>query len=227
VETARNVNTVHDWWPGLDEVDASDFIGAASRVRPVLALPTTDPERVWFTYRDREEELIAVADRLRSGDSNLPGTLDRAAVVFKHPLPYLYLAPDTLGAAGIPYRIADALPLAAEPVATTVDLVLDAVETAFSRDSLLALLSSPHLNFQVRLTPDTTPGDFRQSIFELNHELSDNRYLGGLDRLESFAASSDNKRPTASAEALQAAIAMARELAPLTPRVRPQNKFVT
>ena len=91
---------------------------------------------------------------------------DRAAIVFKHPLPYLYLAPDTLGAAGIPYRIADALPLAAEPVATTVDLVLDAVETAFSRDALVALLRSPHLNCEVRLKPDTTPGDFRQSIFD-------------------------------------------------------------
>ncbi len=123
----------------------------------MLALPTTDPDRTWFTYRDREEELVAVADRLRSSDSNSPQTFDRAAVVFKHPLPYLYLAPDTLGAAGIPYRIADALPLAAEPVATTVDLVLDAVETAFSRDALVALLRSPHL--QVRLEPDATRVD--------------------------------------------------------------------
>ena len=55
-------------------------------------------------------------------------------MVFKRPLPYLYLAPDTLGAAGVPYRVVDALPLAAEPVVATVDLVLDAVETRFARD---------------------------------------------------------------------------------------------
>ena len=231
---------VHNWWPGLEEVDACEFIGAASRVRPMLALPTTDPDRTWFTYRDREEELVAVADRLRSSDSNPPQTFDRAAVVFKHPLPYLYLAPDTLGAAGIPYRIADALPLAAEPVATTVDLVLDAVETSFSRDALVALLRSPHLNLRVRLPPsrpesasalpDTaseieSPDGFRQSISELNHELSDNRYLGGLDRLESFATSSGRERTTASAEALQTAIAIARELAPLT-AARPASEHV-
>mgnify|MGYP003343156470 CR=1 FL=1 len=43
------------------------------------------------------------------------GDLDRVAVVFRQPLPYLYLAAETLGAAGLPYVAADALPLAAEP----------------------------------------------------------------------------------------------------------------
>jgi RecB family exonuclease len=203
---------IHNWWPGLEEIDASELIGATSRVRPTLALPTTDPDRVWFTYRDREEELVAVAERLRPDDS---GTLDRAAVVFKQPLPYLYLAPDTLGGTGIPYQIADALPLAAEPVATTVDLVLDAVETAFSRDSLVALLRSPHFDFG-------EDAAFRRSIFELNHELSDNRYLGGLDRLEKFA---EERKSAGSAEALAAALAVARELASLA-STRPASEQV-
>src|SRR5262249_4034823 len=55
---------IHRWWPGLEEIEATELIGTGSRVRPVLALPTKDPERAWFTYRDREEELIAVAERL-------------------------------------------------------------------------------------------------------------------------------------------------------------------
>jgi RecB family exonuclease len=209
---------IHSWWPGLEETLATELIGQTSRVRPVLALPTTDPERVWFTYRDREEELVAVADRLKTRDST-DHSLDRTAVVFKHPLPYLYLAPDTLGAAGIPYQITDALPLAAEPVATIVDLILEAVETAFSRDSLVALLRSAHL--KVRLEPDTT-SEFTQSISELNRELSERRYLGGLDRLEQFTA---DRKANGSDAALQAALVIARELSPLA-TARPASEQI-
>src|SRR5262249_46074758 len=202
---------IRNWWPGLEEIDATEVIGPTSRVRPTLALPTTDPARVWFTCRDREEELVAVAERLQSA-SVTEEALGRTAIVFKGPLPYLYLAPDTLGPAGIPYQIADALPLAAEPVAATVDLVLEAVETAFSRESLVALLSSPHFEFADGASGFSRTRDFRQSIFELNHELSDRRYLGGRDRLDHFA---EGKKPTGSAKALATALAVARELAQL------------
>jgi RecB family exonuclease len=201
---------IHNWWPGLEEIEATELIEGRTPVRPVLALPTTDPDLVWFTYRDREEELVAVAERLRSVDSNARPVLERSAIVFKQPLPYLYLAPGTLGAAAIPYQIADRLPLAAEPVATTVDLVLDAIETGFSRDALMALLQSPHFVFE-----SDDPESFRRSIFELNHELSDSRYLGGLDRLENFAISPRAQKTTAAAAALTAALTVARELAPL------------
>jgi RecB family exonuclease len=199
---------LHNWWPGIEEVDAVEIgKGRQAGVRPTLAIPTTDPDLLWFTYRDREEELVAIAERLRA-PANPPRHLARVAVVFKHPLPYIYLAPDTFGAARIPYRATDALPLAAEPVATTVDLVLDAVETAFSRDSLVALLRSPHFTFS-----GEDPARFGQSIFELNHELSHHRYLGGLDRLEGFTVSGP------AAPALDAARGIARELAILnTPR---------
>lgn len=206
---------IHNWWPGLEEIEARELIEGPARVRPVLALPTTDPELVWFTHRDREEELVAVAERLRPNDAHVRPAFDGAAIVFKQPLPYIYLAPDTLGAAGIPYQIVDRLPLAAEPVATTVDLVLDAVETAFSRESLVALLKSPHLNLQVRLKPDTTTDRFQRSISELNHELRNSRYLGGLDRLEGFAISPRAGKATTAADALTVALAVARELAPL------------
>jgi RecB family exonuclease len=221
---------IHNWWPGLEEVEARELIAAAReaadlkvgttsspRVKPVLAVPTTDPDLVWFTHRDREEELVAVAERLCSSDANARPAFDRSAIVFKQPLPYIYLAPDTLGAAGIPYQIVDRLPLAAEPVATTVDLVLDAVETAFSRESLVALLKSPHFDFPIRIVRETAsePDSFRRSISELNHELSENRYLGGLDRLEGFAISPRARKATMAADALTVALAVARELAPL------------
>jgi len=219
---------IHSWWPGLEEAAATELIGQSSRVRPILALPTTDAERVWFTYRDREEELVAIADRLRTSDST-DRLLDRTAVVFKHPLPYLYLAPDTLGTAGIPYQIADALPLAADPVATIIDLILEAVETAFSRESLVALLRSAHLKVwlkpdtttEVRLKPDATTA-FHQSVSELNRELSERRYLGGLDRLEQCAA---DHKANGSDAALEAALAIARELAPLA-TARPASEQI-
>src|SRR5262249_36642105 len=70
----------------------------------------------------------------------------------------------------------------------------------------------PDTTSEVRLKPDTTT-EFRRSIFDLNHELSDSRYLGGLDRLEGFA---DGKKPSGSAEALYAALSVARELSPMS-----------
>src|SRR5207249_4744130 len=54
---------IHGWWPGLEEMQAEAIVGAQSPIRPVLAVPSTNADRVWFTYRDREEELVAVADR--------------------------------------------------------------------------------------------------------------------------------------------------------------------
>src|SRR5687768_7650063 len=59
---------LHDWLPGLEEVEGHD----AARVRPVLVVPENSPQP-WFTHRDRAEELVAVArhygrpKRLRQG----------------------------------------------------------------------------------------------------------------------------------------------------------------
>jgi RecB family exonuclease len=129
------------------------------------------------------------------------------AVVFKRPLPYLYLAPDTFTAAGVPYRTFDRLPLAAEPAVTVIDLVLDALETRFVRSSLIALLNSPHLRTEVEGMAVT-----RESIGSLNRQLSDQRYLGGLERLEQFAGTNDD---ALSRPALSAAISLARALSSL------------
>jgi hypothetical protein len=173
---------VHGWLPELEESEFEEEREA--RVRPTLVTPEVSPEpAVWFTYRDREEELIDVARRVRArrrhGSTN---ALDRTAVVFKQPLPYLYLAPDTLGAAGIPYQASAALPLAAEPTAAALDLILDVVETDFARAALVALLRSPHFSFTGGAGQPS-----RADLSRLDRAFSTARYLGGLDRLERLA----------------------------------------
>ena len=194
---------IHNWWPGLEEVEASAILGSAPRIRPTLSVPSAaTPERWWFTHRDREEELLAVAARATEGDGHK--AWDRLAIVFKRPLPYLYLAPQTLGAAKIPYLAVDALPLAAEPAVAIVDLVLDAVETRFTRESLIALLRCPHFDFSTE-----TGAPSRESIARLNQDLAARRFLGGLDRLLAFDGEGE------SGAALRASQALGTELAPL------------
>lgn len=197
---------LHSWWPGLEEVDASSVTSEAPVCRPRLTRPPVAAgEDVWWTtHRDREEELHAAARRLASG----PAAWNRTAVVFKRPLPYLYLAPETLGVAGVSYRTFDALPLAAEPAIAVIDLVLEALETSFARESLVALVSSPHVSVVDGAAPVS-----RTSIAAMNRALSGARYLGGLDRLEylTVAAADRDEAP-----ALRAALSCARELAPLS-----------
>ena len=193
---------LHTWWPGLDEVEATEIGVELDRVRPALATPATDA--LWFTVRDREEELIDVARHLQPRDINL----ERVAVVYKRPLPYLYLGPDTLGAVGIAHQSSDARPLAAEPTSSVVDLVLDFVASGFTRSATVALLRSPHLMFVVDGVEVA-----RKHASALDRTLSDERYLGELDRLArivSAAKSADAKLAGA------AAVLAAQDLAPLT-----------
>jgi len=211
---------LHSWLPGLDETRCD----APNTARPVLM---TDGSELWMTVRDREEELVAVARQLkadaRTGDA-VP--LERTAVVFKHPLPYLYMAPEVFGSAGIPYQTSDGLPLAAEPAAAALDLVFDAVAATFTRATLVALLRSPHFVFTVEGAEIT-----RESTSALDRFLSDARYLGDIEHLEALGrpeslrytpgerddTAAGRKAPVAQPfrAALLAALAAARELAPL------------
>ena len=202
---------IHSWWPGLDEIEAADLLGPVARVRPTLLTPFRSGDGVdsaqgnadaqdasWFTFRDREEELVAAAGRcLRHPSTH--------AVVFKQPLPYLYLAPDTLGAAGVPYEVFDGLPLAAEPAVSAVDAVLDVVESGFTRSSLTALLRSPHLQFMHDAGTVS-----REDVAALDSALVASRYLGDINRLEAIHA-----ERAGSVRALDAALGAARALAPL------------
>jgi RecB family exonuclease len=230
-------------------------VGAATPVaqgfspaKPVLMTPPGgSPDEPWWTLRDREEELVAIARQLkadrRAGD-DVP--LDRTAIVYKNPLPYLYAAAEIFRAAGIPYQMSDALPLAAEPTSAALDLILDAVSSRFSRSALIALLRSPHFVFRAgadtrvrqydaeradtHVRPHDTemgaaalpevgadagvgPEITRQSVSALDRALSAARYLGELDRLEALAG---DWGAGASRPAMDAALTVARALAPLT-----------
>jgi ATP-dependent helicase/nuclease subunit B len=239
---------LHTWWPGLEETGGVDsrqsLVGGGAK--PVLITPpAASPDEPWWTLRDREEELISIARQLkadrRSGDA-VP--LERTAIVYKTPLPYLYAAAEIFRGAGIPYQMFDALPLAAEPAAAALDLILDTVAARFSRATLIALLRSPHFLFradtQVRpctsnvteagpeplaigadLRVNPEPADVaadlsvpsRESISALDRALAAARYLGELERLEAL----DGRCGAGVARsAMDAALAVARALAPLT-----------
>jgi RecB family exonuclease len=208
---------LHGWWPGLDEVDGAAIVDLGAVVRPVLSpAPGTPPDQPWLTYRDREEELLAVAQCIaadrRSGSAS---PVERMAVVFKRPLPYLYLAPRALTGSGIPFQSSESFPLAAEPMAAVVDLVLDCVETSFTRTALVALLRSPYLRFTDESTDEATRL-WAGSISALDRALSDARYLGDLERLEGLPATqAEDGAMSSHAAALKVALEAARQLAPL------------
>jgi RecB family exonuclease len=183
---------VHDWLPGIEEM-ASKAIGVEASGLP--------RQLVQAVSRDREEELVSVARRIRSE----PVDLERVAVVFERPLPYLYIAKDVFGGARIPYQTSDALPLAAEPVTAALDLVIEFVSSQFSRDATLALLSSPHFMF----APSTGSAEAaitREQIADLDEAMLGARYMGELDKLRALDV------PNA---ALAAAVAAADELLPM------------
>ena len=227
---------LHDWWPGIegregwerqegqerqerqdgqDGQDGQDRQEGnrrrqANNRKPVLVTPAGAPaDEPWWTHRDREEELVAIArfvkDEMRRGDRL---STENVAVVFKRPLPYLYIAPAVFSDAGLPFQTTAALPMAAEPTAAALDLLLEAAATKFTRGSLVALLRSPHFVF-------THAGDAVTLIgtSALDRALSAARYLGDADMLAGLVQDWSDGRST---PALHAALAIARELAPLT-----------
>jgi RecB family exonuclease len=190
--------------PGFEEAELPlDESVAEEAARPVLMMPAEG--RMFAVSRDREDELSSVAIALKAR----PGTdLDRRAIVFKRPLPYVYLARDVFTDAGIPYQTFDALPLAAEPYAAALDLVFEFVASNFTRESVVALLGSPHFLFRA------DGAEVRRSdVAALNRMLSHAGYVGGADRLRGLAENGST--------AARAAAIAADELAPLSQTGRP------
>lgn len=96
----------------------------------------------FYVARDREEELRDVARLIVERAEK--GVLTSAVAVVSHrPLPYLHVARQVLTDAGVPYRAFDALPLAAEPVAALVDLLLETMRTGGDAESVVAITRSP------------------------------------------------------------------------------------
>lgn len=211
---------LHDLLPDIEEIE---FGAEGRRAPPVLAAPE-GTERLVFEARDREEELVAIARRLKTDP---PRSLDRVAVVFKRPLPYLYLARSVFASAGIPYETQDALPLAAEPYAAALDLLLEAASTQFTRESIVALLRSPHLDFargRSATAPagKATPRPGRAAIAALDRTLSDARYLGEADRLRGLDAEWRAAGPGPHADARPALDAALVAVAALEPLIEPR-----
>jgi len=132
--------------PGIEEARVPDLLRAPLLVRP----PSTAAGPPIFMYRDREEELRGVARSIRADAEETGHELTKpVAVVFQRPLPYLYLGQQVLGDAGVPFQAFDALPLAAEPYAALVDLVLAVARTGGTREAAIALMRSGLVRFDV------------------------------------------------------------------------------
>jgi len=168
---------MHQVLPGIDEVA---FDAAAAPRAPVLL--ASGDERIQRA-RDREEEVASFARRVkaaaRSGELT---SSHRAAFIVRRPLPYVYVAREVMRSAGIACQTFDALPLAAEPYAAALDLVLSCASANFARGPAIALLRSPHFEFsKVRLQPDTTHVD---DVPALDRALAEAGYLGDAESLD-------------------------------------------
>ncbi len=156
-----------DLLPGIEETAVPSAPGARAR----LVAPDAAPGRRYFTWRDREEELLAVVRQVKSRPA-----VERTAVVFQRPLPYLYAARHLFASAGVPHEETGALPLASEPFAAAIDLVLSFVSSGCARRPTVELLGSPHYHFSDAngiLDPSAAPA--------LDGALRDARYVGGDD----------------------------------------------
>lgn len=173
---------VHASLPGIEEAS-----GESPSPPPVLAVPERSPDTdtlSWFVYRDREEELVAVARMVRTSDRP-----SAPAVVFQRPLPYLYLAHQVFADAQVPYHALDSLPLAAEPFVAALDLLFSFATGEATRASTIALLRSPHWSFEI----DGTPLD-PYAIAAADELFLDVKYVGGFDRLSSLASNAASER---------------------------------
>jgi len=179
------------------EIEEPDDITAASSL-PAIYLP--DKTNTAYAYRDREDELEGVARRLAR--SSRP--LDRTGLIVARPLPYLYLAKGVFAGARLPFQALDTLPLAGEPYAAAVDLVLECVAANFTRRAMTAMLRSSHFRFAI----DGHALD-RESVRLLDMQMAEHRYLGGLDRLRALGETWTGSERPAARVALDAATTLA------------------
>ena len=189
-----------------------DETADAAPPAPVPVLQVPDPATVAYSYRDREDELEAVARRV----AGTTQALDRSGLIVARPLPYLYLARGVFAGAGLKFQALDTLPLDAEPYAAAVDLVLECAAANFTRRAIVALLRSSHFRFVV----DDVDVD-RESVRQLDINLAEQRYLGGTERLTGLIEQwTGAERPAA-----RAALDVATTLAPLL-ESRPMSEQV-
>ena len=193
---------LEDELPGIEEAREP-----AAPWSPVIVRPSSAEDGEWcHLSRDREEEVRDVIRhiRARARSADQPGLLEPTAIVFQRPLPYLYLARQLSEDAGVETQALDALPLAGEPYAALLDLVLVVARTGGTRESSVALLRSPLLRFDVNDVPLSIA-----DVAALDAVLIVRRFSGGADRYpEAVAGKSEG-----AVRAARAAAEMVRELA--------------
>jgi RecB family exonuclease len=204
---------LHDLMPGIEEVR-----GEAPASLPVLMVPQRETRT--FVCRDREEELAEFARAIKSEPRRVT-PLDRTAIVFQRPLPYLYLARQVFSDARIPYQALDSMPLAAEPFAAAVDLIFAAIAANFTRGSLIELLRSPHFTFTpsppdgvsgLNQTPPASHAIAPSEIAALDRFLVERKYLGSAERLAELSSEAGPDARSRYISALAAAAAVAAAL---------------
>ena len=206
---------IHELLPGIKD----ERVEASQSRQPSLEIPI-EAEKTYFIHRDREEELWAIARRLKSNrltETDQETAADGAVgVVFQRPLPYLYLAEQIFGGSKISFETVHGFPLAAEPYAAFVDLVLDVAISKFAREDLTALLRSPHLHSTGCNDDGKASALSAESISALSRNLEQAGYVGGRDDLKQLA---DSWHQRSDAEEirhpLNTSLAIADALAPL------------
>jgi RecB family exonuclease len=201
--------------PQLDEIRVERASTLPTLMSPAGSLestPETKPgtrpatrEDVCVEYRDREEELRGVARDVRARSAARATRLDRTAVVFQRPLPYLYLAQQVLADAGIPYQTFDAMPLSAEPYAALLDLALSAAQGGL-REHVIALGKSPLVALSIDGEP-VSSGDMTvldRVLIERRVTAEPPAYAAAVD---AFFLAAHRPAPEQKASALRAAAA--------------------
>jgi RecB family exonuclease len=196
----------------LPDIQEMRFEPGQPECEPEVSVPD-EASRVYLA-RDREEEVATFARRAKSAfRAGRLTSLDRAALVVHQPLPYVYLARATLSSAGLPCQLFDALPLAAEPYAAAVDLVLSFVCSGFARAPGIQLLGSPHFTFADSEGNRASGAD----VAALDRALAESGFTGEADALDRLldawmTASTGRSRAIRAGRVLQR---IARELLPL------------
>src|SRR5436190_10519136 len=106
------------------------------------------------------------------------------------------------------HQAVDRLPLAAEPAAAALDLIIEFISSGFTRTSALAMLRSPQLLIGASLS--------RQALAGLDRALHERQYLGDIERLRRFAADANFSGDAEIRKALAAVVGVADALQPLT-----------
>ncbi len=210
-----------DRLPGIDDQPTGD----GSSPPPKLIGPPDD--RSYFVWRDREEELRAVVRSVKGLGRRLTTQSEPAAtrrsfaattesstvsarvgVVYRRPLPYLYLARQLFAQAGLAFESYDTVPLASEPYAAALDLVCEFAVSGFDRSSTVALLGSPYFSF---LPAVDRSGSFMESF---DQALRAARFTGGRPELARLASAwAKRDRHSGEQKTGTAQIAVAAELA--------------